>query len=85
MMAERVCEGAQISSINSAANHQPVLVAVAQHGAIDDHVYFTVGKAGGDAANAAATAAAGNTGDDNNGGNGGNAAGATGEWTTASA
>ncbi|KZT25096.1 hypothetical protein NEOLEDRAFT_1052188, partial [Neolentinus lepideus HHB14362 ss-1] len=32
----------KISSINSAANHQPVLVAVAQHGSLDDAVYFTV-------------------------------------------
>jgi hypothetical protein len=29
----------RLSSINSAANHQPVLVAVAQHGALDDAVY----------------------------------------------
>ncbi len=28
----------RISSINAAANHQPVLVAVAQHGALDDMV-----------------------------------------------
>lgn len=32
----------RMGSINSAANHQPVLVAVAQHGALDDMVYFTV-------------------------------------------
>jgi len=31
----------RLSSINSAANHQPVLVAVAQHGALDDMIYFT--------------------------------------------
>jgi hypothetical protein len=30
----------QMSSINSASNHQPVLVAVAQHGSLDDAVYF---------------------------------------------
>lgn len=29
----------RLSSINSAANHQPVLVAVAQHGSMDDMVY----------------------------------------------
>ncbi|EGN94102.1 hypothetical protein SERLA73DRAFT_24210, partial [Serpula lacrymans var. lacrymans S7.3] len=29
----------KISTINSAANHQPVLVAVAQHGSLDDAVY----------------------------------------------
>jgi hypothetical protein len=29
----------RLSSINSAANHQPALVSVAQHGSIDDAVY----------------------------------------------
>lgn len=29
-----------MSSINSASNHQPALVAVAQHGSLDDAVYF---------------------------------------------
>lgn len=29
----------RLASINSAANHQPVLVAVAQHGSLDDMVY----------------------------------------------
>ncbi|KAG1725562.1 uncharacterized protein EDB91DRAFT_1265712 [Suillus paluster] len=32
----------KISTINSAANHQPVLVPIAQHGSLDDVVYFTV-------------------------------------------
>ncbi|TFK57537.1 hypothetical protein OE88DRAFT_1730883 [Heliocybe sulcata] len=32
----------RLASINSAANHQPVLVAVAQHGSLDDMIYFTV-------------------------------------------
>jgi len=32
----------RLASINTAANHQPVLVAVAQHGSTDDQVYFTV-------------------------------------------
>ena len=32
----------KMSTINSAANHQPVLVAVAQHGSLDDVIYFTV-------------------------------------------
>ncbi|KAF5377155.1 hypothetical protein D9615_006378 [Tricholomella constricta] len=32
----------KLSSINSAANHQPVLVPVAQHGSLDDVVYFTL-------------------------------------------
>ena len=29
----------RLASINTAANHQPVLVAVAQHGSLDDQVY----------------------------------------------
>lgn len=33
----------RIASINSAANHQPVLVAIAQHGALDDMVYVSAG------------------------------------------
>lgn len=32
----------RLASINTAANHQPVLVAIAQHGSLDDMVYFTV-------------------------------------------
>jgi len=32
----------KVSSINTAANHQPVLVPIAQHGSLDDVVYFTV-------------------------------------------
>ncbi|EJF65144.1 hypothetical protein DICSQDRAFT_98725 [Dichomitus squalens LYAD-421 SS1] len=32
----------RIASINTAANHQPALVAVAQHGTLDDMAYFTV-------------------------------------------
>lgn len=32
----------RLASINTAANHQPVLVAVAQHGALDDMVYVSV-------------------------------------------
>jgi len=32
----------KLSSINSAANHQPVLAPIAQHGSLDDTVYFTV-------------------------------------------
>ncbi|KAH9060816.1 hypothetical protein EDB87DRAFT_1614201 [Lactarius vividus] len=34
-------------SINTDANHTPVLVAVAQHGSLDDCVYFSVGKGNG--------------------------------------
>jgi hypothetical protein len=32
----------KLSSINTAANHQPCLVPVAQHGSLDDAIYFTV-------------------------------------------
>ncbi|OCH92712.1 hypothetical protein OBBRIDRAFT_418554 [Obba rivulosa] len=32
----------RLASINTAANHQPALAPVAQHGALDDMVYFTV-------------------------------------------
>ena len=31
----------RLASINSAMNHQPVLVAEAQRGAVDDMIYFT--------------------------------------------
>jgi hypothetical protein len=31
----------KLSSINSAANHQPVVVPVAQHGSLDDAVYVS--------------------------------------------
>lgn len=34
----------RLSSINSAANHQPVLVPIAQHGALDDVVYVSRGS-----------------------------------------
>ncbi|TFY79009.1 hypothetical protein EWM64_g5000, partial [Hericium alpestre] len=44
----------RLSSINSAANHQPVLVAVAQHGSMDDQIYFTVTADGKAAAGSAA-------------------------------
>jgi len=47
----------KLSSINTAANHQPVLVPIAQHGSLDDAVYFTV-QSNGTAAAAAAPAAA---------------------------
>ncbi|KAH7912983.1 hypothetical protein BJ138DRAFT_1124720 [Hygrophoropsis aurantiaca] len=40
-------EGAyKMSTINTAMNHQPVLVPVAQHGSLDDAIYFTVVAAG---------------------------------------
>ncbi|EGN94713.1 hypothetical protein SERLA73DRAFT_162820 [Serpula lacrymans var. lacrymans S7.3] len=36
----------KLSSINSAMNHQPVLVAVAQHGSLDDAIYFSATESG---------------------------------------
>ncbi|KAH7929354.1 hypothetical protein BV22DRAFT_1057101 [Leucogyrophana mollusca] len=40
-------EGAyKMSTINTAMNHQPVLVPIAQHGSLDDAIYFTVAAAG---------------------------------------
>lgn len=32
----------RLASINTAANHQPVLVAIAQHGGLDDMVYVSI-------------------------------------------
>jgi len=57
------------ASINTASNHQPALVAVAQHGSLDDQIYFTVSDNGaasnstntGSAASTSAAAAASNT------------------------
>ncbi|KAG1845100.1 hypothetical protein DFJ58DRAFT_717536 [Suillus subalutaceus] len=49
----------KISTINSAANHQPVLVPIAQHGSLDDVVYFTVSNNANANANGAATGAGG--------------------------
>ncbi|KXN87552.1 hypothetical protein AN958_08486 [Leucoagaricus sp. SymC.cos] len=63
----------KLSSINSAANHQPVLVPIAQHGSLDDAVYFTVTADGQPDANSGVLngnnngTAAGNTGANNNG------------------
>jgi len=34
----------KLSSINSSANHSPVLVAVAQHGSLDDQVYVRIAR-----------------------------------------
>jgi len=54
----------RLASINTAANHQPCLVPVAQHGFLDDAVYFTVsgnGKStgGAGASNSTSSASAG--------------------------
>lgn len=48
----------RLATINTAANHQPCLVPVAQHGSLDDAIYFTVG----DAAAAAVVAKVGGKG-----------------------
>jgi len=48
----------KVSTINTAANHQPVVGPVAQHGSFDDAVYFTVGGGCGGAAGAAANTTA---------------------------
>lgn len=53
-----------MSSINSASNHQPVLIGVAQHGSLDDAVYFT-----------ASDNPAGETGTNGNNGQGGSGTG----------
>ncbi|KAH9486652.1 Pathogenicity cluster 5 protein d [Psilocybe cubensis] len=47
----------RLASINTAANHQPVLVPIAQHGSLDDAVYFTVTAGNASAAQASAAAA----------------------------
>lgn len=44
----------RLCSINAAANHQPVIVPIAQHGSLDDCVYFTASANGGNNAGAAA-------------------------------
>jgi len=43
----------RLCSINSSANHQPVIVPVAQHGSLDDCVYFTATAGGAPAGNPA--------------------------------
>jgi len=47
-----------VSTINTSANHAPAIVAVAQHGSLDDVVYFTVTADGNAAGGAAASSAA---------------------------
>jgi len=47
----------RLCSINTAANHQPALVPIAQHGTLDDCVYFTA-SAGGAAASTGISAGA---------------------------
>ncbi|KAJ8587910.1 hypothetical protein M405DRAFT_282144 [Rhizopogon salebrosus TDB-379] len=62
----------KMSTINSAANHQPVLGPIAQHGSFDDAVYFTVSNN----ANANGAAVASASGSGSAGGAGGAGAGA---------
>lgn len=52
----------RLGSINTAANHQPCLVPIAQHGMLDDAVYFTVSDNGKAAAGAASSATGGGKG-----------------------
>jgi len=55
----------KISTINTAANHQPILVPIAQHGSLDDVVYFTVTADGQpDASSGSSTASSTATGAD---------------------
>ena len=49
----------RMASINTAANHQPALVAIAQHGALDDMIYFTVSADGAAAGNGVGDGGAG--------------------------
>jgi hypothetical protein len=58
----------RLCSINTSSNHQPVIVPVAQHGALDDCVYFTLedGAAADDAAADEEQAAADEQNNDNN-------------------
>jgi len=48
----------RLASINTASNHQPVLVPIAQHGSLDDFIYFTVTAGGVAAQNGTAAAGA---------------------------
>ncbi|GAA5822089.1 hypothetical protein JCM3770_007014 [Rhodotorula araucariae] len=66
----------KMSSINSASNHQPALVGVAQHGSLDDAVYFIASNDPNAlqtalGLNANAAAAGSNANGDAGGGNGG--------------
>lgn len=55
----------RMSSINTAANHQPVLVPVAQHGSLDDGSYFFVTGDGQPPANSGAGSAGAGSGASN--------------------
>lgn len=51
----------RLCSINSSSNHQPAIVPIAQHGSLDDCVYFTASGSGAAASGAAASTAAATT------------------------
>lgn len=57
----------RLCSINTSANHQPAIVPVAQHGSLDDCIYFTATNGGGDNKNDNGNA---NNKDDNKNGGG---------------
>jgi len=71
VVSEQVANGLpagvyRLCSINTDANHAPCLVAVAQHGSLDDCVYFSVGGAGNNNNPLNGAGAANNTGAANN-------------------
>lgn len=76
----------RLCSINTAANHQPVLVPIAQHGALDDCVYFaaTAGGAAAPGTGALAGAGSNNTTTTTGANNGGSKTANTGGNTTVS-
>lgn len=72
----------RLCSINTDANHTPCLVAVAQHGSLDDCVYFSVGGSGNNAFGAGSGAANGTAGAAGAAGNATGAASAAGNATS---
>lgn len=52
----------RLCSINTSSNHQPAIVPVAQHGSLDDCVYFTVSANGAGGAGAGTNTGGTNTG-----------------------
>ncbi|KAJ4481143.1 hypothetical protein J3R30DRAFT_3464617 [Lentinula aciculospora] len=48
----------RVCTINSSSNHQPVIAPIAQHGSLDDCVYFTASATGAASTTDTATAAA---------------------------
>lgn len=58
----------RLCTINSSSNHQPVIVPIAQHGSLDDCVYFTAVNGGGNGGNGAANNGTATGGNNNNNG-----------------